>query len=1718
MAEQPALGVAGLLRQLRAEARLTQEELAKAAGLSPRSVSDLERGIDRIAPEDTAVLLGGALGLAEPVRALFVAAARGRVPAAEVLAAVRGPGPRVWNIPARNPGFTGRDDLLAGVRERLLAGDRAVVQALHGLGGVGKTQVAAEYAHRFAGAYDLGWWINAEQGRLIGDQVAALGLALGSVQAGAGTEAIRVAVLAGLRRRGRWLLVFDNAEDPMDVAPWLPGGGGHVLITTRERGWDELAAPVEVDVLARAESVAILQGRVTGLNVADADRLAAELGDLPLAIAQAAGFMADAGMATDEFLGLLRTRAGQLLAQGAPGSYPRSLTAATGLIADRLARQDPAAAELASMCAFLAPEPIPEGLFTGAVSVLPGELAARAADPLAWRRTLAQMTRQSLARIDHRGLQMHRLTQAILRDRLTPARAAATRTCTEAMLAASDPGDPPNPATWPRWARLMPHVLAADLAGTDSPALRELARHACWYLIERGDARTAHDLVSGLLLQWRDRLGEDREHTLTAAHYLAWTLLEMGRYAESRDLNQDTLDRRRRVLGEDHPDTLNSAHNLAIGLRKLGDVQAARDLDQDTLDRQRRVVGQDHPSTLRSATILAHDLRELGELQAARDLDQDTLDRRRRVLGEDHPDTLNSAGNLATGLRELGEVQAARDLDQDTLDRRRRILGQDHPDTLNSAHNLAIGLRELGEVQAACDLDQDTLDRRRRVLGEDHPDTLNSAGNLATGLRELGEAQAARDLDHGGLKAATGASRQMDFRQSPVLAGRDAFLALIERRLADAAAGSGRLLFVAGEAGIGKTRLLGVIARQAHASGFAVARAAAFPGDVQSFAGLLLDLASGLVPAREPALRTLGRSLTSRVRPISADAGDAHHRRRLLVQDLADLLVTADPGPAVLIVLEDLHWADELSLDVLGHLAGRLATRPVLVVGAYRSDELHYGLPMRELRARLLGQRLAEEIRLPRLGPDQTATMVSAVLGRPALARLVAAIHERSDGIPLHVEEFLAAIGEDALTPQSGAAVQSAAVPGTLGDAVLSRARRLAARTREVASAAAVIGRSFGFDLLTAITDAPLDEVAAALRELQDAYFALPGSDAVSFDFRHALIRDALYADTDLPLRRRLHERVALTAAERGYRGAFISAHFEQAGCPGPAYEHAAAAAGEAASMSAHGEALELYRRAVRNVPAGLAALDRAALFAALGDEAAATDDNTAAAQAYRAAHELAVGAGDVRAAAALAPRMVAVAHLLGEGLDARVGVLQAALGDLDDVAGADRERARLRSAMAAAYLLDDRLDEAVTHGELSRAESQRIGDEEAALSAAATLGTVLVRTGRMDEGWQLLEDAITRARGTQQEAEAARGYRLIGSAASELVEYDRGERWLADGIRYAEQAELWNHRHFMASHLGHVQWATGQWEAATQTAQQALADGRGGITTRITAQYVLGFLAMGRGDWETAGMLLREALAQAEQMGELNRLSPPLWGLAEAARCQGDYGTALAFCERGYRVSADVTDAAYLYPYLLTGVRAYLAHGDAAAAENWSDRVGAVLTARAIPGTLPAITHGRGLVLLARGELSAARQALESASESWQARRRFWEGTWVRLDLAQAAVRARRRGEAAVLLDEARAIAAAVGAAAVVDAADRLTASFDRAQQGEPWHPLSAREFEVAQLVAAGLTNRQIAEQLVLAPKTISAHITHILTKLGAARRAEIAAWCATVRQAAPQ
>jgi DNA-binding CsgD family transcriptional regulator len=242
--------------------------------------------------------------------------------------------------------------------------------------------------------------------------------------------------------------------------------------------------------------------------------------------------------------------------------------------------------------------------------------------------------------------------------------------------------------------------------------------------------------------------------------------------------------------------------------------------------------------------------------------------------------------------------------------------------------------------------------------------------------------------------------------------------------------------------------------------------------------------------------------------------------------------------------------------------------------------------------------------------------------------------------------------------------------------------------------------------------------------------------------------------------------------------------------------------------------------------------------------------------------------------------------------------------------------------------------------------------------------------------------------------------------------------------------------------------------------------------------------------------------------MAELQRLSPALWGLAETALLRGDHDTAIALCQRGYSASIRVTDAAYLFPFLLTGVRAQLASGANDAAAQWLAEAAAALSARAIPGTLPAIDHGQGLLRLAAGDLNGAREALHRAASQWRSRRRFWEGTWALLDQARCAIRARRLAEGTALAREARGLAGQASAPTIVAAAERLLATAAGDRPADPWYPLTAREFEVARLVAAGLTNREIAARLGLSPKTVAAHIEHILTKLGAARRTEIAAW----------
>lgn len=673
---------------------------------------------------------------------------------------------RIWRVPGRGRMFVGRKTLLRQLRETVENGDPPVACVLYGMSGAGKTQLAVEYAHRFRESYQLVWWLSAGRTELLVDGLAALAARLGFATGPTGTMEMETidAVREALRERADWLLVVDDAEDPADVLPLLPDGPGHLLILSRHSAWTQVTGRLRVGEFERSDSVAFLKRLLPALAPADAERVAHAVGDLPLALGQAAGFMIASGLAVDDYLEILDSSVRGLLAQGGPPDHPTTLAAAWRLSFDHLIAVDAAAAELLGLLSFLAAQPVPlRWLVASAAAQSTGPLATIAASRLEFARTVARINQAGMASVDTDSIQLHPLVQAFVREALdsgVPRRARLRQATGFAMAVA--PPETWNPAVWDVWSVLLPHVLAvvehvARTGGAVEPEFVEPGveqRQVCrlldlagGYLLSRGEVRPAKDVLGRGYALACAALGQTDRATLALASNLAYAMRDCGELAEAVALDRATFASRRRILGEDHPETLISASNLAVGLRELRDLAPARVLDSDVLARSRRVLGPDHPETLISEGNLALDLKLAGELTAARELNEDLLARRVRVVGADHVDTLIVAHNLASVLRASGELAAARSLDQDTLARRRRILGDDHPETLQSANALAADLRTGGRLAAARDQDEDTLTRRRRVLGPAHPDTLESAHNLAADLRALGDPAAAVVLD-----------------------------------------------------------------------------------------------------------------------------------------------------------------------------------------------------------------------------------------------------------------------------------------------------------------------------------------------------------------------------------------------------------------------------------------------------------------------------------------------------------------------------------------------------------------------------------------------------------------------------------------------------------------------------------------------------------------------------------------------------------------------------------------------------------------------------------------------------------------------------------------------------------------------------------------------------------------------------------------------------------
>ncbi|WP_159625404.1 FxSxx-COOH system tetratricopeptide repeat protein [Actinomyces sp. zg296] len=682
---------------------------------------------------------------------------------------------RFGAIPDPAPGYIVRDEDHR-LREALAHGEGEARLVLRGMKGVGKSQIAAQYACE---CREAGWslvaWVNA----------APAGAPDRGLPSGVETGLAELANQLGLvdpsdppRKSARFmvdclnsggaadrLIVFDNLERADDLRELkLTGPGMRVIVTTNLRGGG-LGETIPVEVFGRRQSLAFLRERIPGIADAHADGLAELLGDLPLALSQAASTMRDQRFAPLEYMELLEEAPlEEAMDRSDDEDYPHAVWQALRLshqtALKALGERDEEQARLAR-------------LQLGMLSIMPEGGVPRdwlyradAGHSLAARKSLAFLSKRGIvSETENDGaragiVSLHRLQSRLVRE--DARRDGESEVIAEAVISALsealNESDPNNPHEVERdsiivviESLLFLGTLGLDRVGVNAEGLSSVLLSVQRRANEAGldsFAVSLADIVDGLA----SALGPDRPDTLASRNNLAGAYRSAGRLGEAIDIYEQTLEDRLRVLGADHPDTLASRNNLAGAYQSAGRLGEAIDIYEQTLKESFRVLGADHPGTLASRNNLAYAYQSAGRLEDAIDIYEQTLKENLRVLGADHPDTLVSRNNLAGAYRSAGRLGEAIDIYEQTLKDRLRVLGADHPDTLTLRNNLAGAYQSAGRLEDAITIFKQTLEDRLRVLGADHPDTLVSRNNLAGAYRSAGRLGEAIDIYEQTLK------------------------------------------------------------------------------------------------------------------------------------------------------------------------------------------------------------------------------------------------------------------------------------------------------------------------------------------------------------------------------------------------------------------------------------------------------------------------------------------------------------------------------------------------------------------------------------------------------------------------------------------------------------------------------------------------------------------------------------------------------------------------------------------------------------------------------------------------------------------------------------------------------------------------------------------------------------------------------------------------------
>lgn len=968
---------------------------------------------------------------------------------------------------------------------------------------------------------------------------------------------------------------------------------------------------------------------------------------------------------------------------------------------------------------------------------------------------------------------------------------------------------------------------------------------------------------------------------------------------------------------------------------------------------------------------------------------------------------------------------------------------------------------------------------------------------------------------------------------APHMVGRQAQLQELDEHLRQTLSGAGRVVFVAGEAGIGKTRLIRAFTERAgERAGVEFLRGHCYDEDPAVPYGPFIDALRAFLCARGPAamIEAAGPWVGEIVRllpelappaPPAAVDHDPLSRKRQLFAAIYAALQPAGGQTCRVLVLEDFHWADRTSQELVRYLARAIERDRVLILGSYRTEALHRGHPLAHLIAELTRERLFREVPLSPLTRDETARMMEAMLAWPPPDAAVHLLYNHTGGNPFFVEEtlkaFIARDGTDTLS--SGADLAHIAIPRTLKETILGRTVGLDAATGAVLAYAAVIGRRFDFDLLLRLTGLGEEALLRAIAALVERQLVVEERDDAEdrYAFRHALTRAAIYDDL-LGRERRTKHRAVLDALEEAHAADYegvadqLTYHSLRAGEREKAARYARLAGARAVRMSAYREAVAHYETALE-----LLATDdpraRAELYDTLAEAAYPLGDTDLYLRYWQEAQRLYERVGDRRKVADIYRRLSRVAWERGEREDA-FRCIQASLAILE-AEPPGRELAMAYSALSQLHMLSSHSRENIAWGEKALRLADELGDDGVRAHALNNIGCGLCQVGEITRGIAALEESLALAQRGDLISDALRASLNLGDVLVYIGEFGRAAAVAAEGVARAELAGWRSHRGQLLDTLATAKIALGLWDEADMLLDQIIHAGAVEFpVTRLFASMTKGELLVIRGRPDDARRLVEEIQPLCEAEGEFQVLGRLFLALGHIYRALGVRDRAAAAIDRCLALWDEVGILIGAQELLFDGIQIYLAvEREQDARRRLADL--SLLVERA-PTRLTQVRleDARGVLAAHEGRRAQASGHFQQAIILWHGMECPYEEAKSRLRRAEsllcgndAGAREAAREELIAAHDVFQRLGAALDVAAVERAmkGHRLAPRPPRSAAGSG--SLSPREREVLTLIVRGRSNREIAEELFISQKTTEIHVGNILAKMNCASRTQAAA-----------